>query len=78
MKRSTEAIARFIERKPWWLVIVAIVLATAVIPGITMLKTETGFNALVSSATVLLPSITAGYMPRVNWGRGPRALLSYL
>ena len=49
MKRLSEAIARFIERRPWWLVIVAIVLAAAAIPGITMLETETGFNALVSS-----------------------------
>ena len=49
MKRLSEALARFIERRPWWLVIVAIVLAAATVPGITMLKTETGFNALVSS-----------------------------
>jgi len=49
VKRLSEAIARFIERRPWWLVIVAIVLAAAAIPGITMLETETGFNALVSS-----------------------------
>jgi len=49
MKRLSEAIARFIERRPWWLVIVAIVLAAAAVPGITMLETETGFDALVSS-----------------------------
>jgi len=49
VKRLSEALARFIERRPWWLVIVAIVLAAATVPGITMLKTETGFNALVSS-----------------------------
>ncbi len=49
MKRLSESIARFIERRPWWLVIFAIVLIVAAAPGITMLKTETGFNALVSS-----------------------------
>ena len=49
MKRLSEALARFVERRPWWLIIVAIVLTAATVPGITMLKTETGFNALVSS-----------------------------
>jgi len=48
VKRLSEALARFIERRPWWLIIVAIVLAAASVPGTTMLKTETGFNALVS------------------------------
>ena len=49
MKRLSESIARFIEHRPWWLIIVAIVLAVAAVPGITMLETETGFDALVSS-----------------------------
>ena len=49
MKRLSGAIARFIESRPWWLVVVAIVLAAAAVPGITMLETETGFDALVSS-----------------------------
>ena len=49
MKRLSEALARFVEHRPWWLIIVAIVLTAAAVPGITMLKTETGFNALVSS-----------------------------
>jgi FtsZ-binding cell division protein ZapB len=48
VKRLSESIARFIERRPWWFVIFAIVLIVAAAPGITMLKTETGFNALVS------------------------------
>lgn len=51
MKRLSEALARFIERRPWWLVIVAAVLAAAAVPGITMLKMETGFSALVSSGS---------------------------
>ena len=49
MKRLSQALARFIERRPWWLIIVVLVLAAATAPGITMLKTETGFDALVSS-----------------------------
>jgi len=49
VKRLSEALARFVEHRPWWLIIVAIVLTAAAVPGITMLKTETGFNALVSS-----------------------------
>ncbi|MBA7485633.1 hypothetical protein ES707_21182 [subsurface metagenome] len=51
MKRLSEALARFIEHRPWWLVIVATVLAAAAVPGITMLKMETGFSALVSSGS---------------------------
>ena len=48
MQRLSKALARFIERRPWWFIIVAIVLTAAAVPGITMLKTESGFNALVS------------------------------
>jgi hypothetical protein len=48
MQGLSKALARFIERRPWWFIIVAIVLTAAAVPGITMLKTETGFNALVS------------------------------
>jgi hydrophobe/amphiphile efflux-3 (HAE3) family protein len=53
MKRLSEALARFIERRPWWLVAATLVLAAAAIPGITMLKTETGFNTLVSPGSSL-------------------------
>jgi len=53
MKRLPEALARFIERRPWWLVVAAVVLAAAAVPGITMLKTETGFNTLVSPGSSL-------------------------
>jgi predicted RND superfamily exporter protein len=48
VKRLSKALARFIERRPWWIVILAIVLVAIAVPGITMLRTETGFNALVS------------------------------
>ncbi len=49
MKRLAEALARFIQHRPWWFIIVAVVLLAAAIPGITMLDTETGFDALISS-----------------------------
>jgi hydrophobe/amphiphile efflux-3 (HAE3) family protein len=51
VKRISEAVARFIEHRPWWVVIVAILLAGAIVPGVTILKTETGFSALVSSSS---------------------------
>jgi len=53
MKRPSEILARFIERRPWWLIAVTVVLAAASVPGITMLKTETGFDTLVSSSSSL-------------------------
>jgi hydrophobe/amphiphile efflux-3 (HAE3) family protein len=49
VSRFPEALARFIKRRPWWLVIAAVVLAMALAPGVTMLKSETGFDSLVSS-----------------------------
>ncbi len=49
MKRLSQALARFIERRPWWFIIIAILLSVAAVPGVTMLETETGFEAFVSS-----------------------------
>ncbi len=49
MKRFSEALARFIERRPWWLLIVALVLMGVAAPGVTLLEPETGFDAFVSS-----------------------------
>ena len=49
MKRLSQALARFIERRPWWFIIIAVLLSVAAVPGVTMLETETGFEALVSS-----------------------------
>jgi hydrophobe/amphiphile efflux-3 (HAE3) family protein len=48
VKRVSEALARFIQRHPWWFIIIAVLLSVAAVPGITLLKTDTGFNALVS------------------------------
>jgi hydrophobe/amphiphile efflux-3 (HAE3) family protein len=48
VRRLSQALARFIERRPWFFIIIAVLLSAAAVPGITMLKTETGFAALVS------------------------------
>jgi hydrophobe/amphiphile efflux-3 (HAE3) family protein len=48
VKQLPKALARFIERRPWWFITIAILLSVAVVPGITMLETETGFAAFVS------------------------------
>ncbi|MCK4369027.1 MAG: hypothetical protein KAV68_05110, partial [Dehalococcoidales bacterium] len=48
MKRLSEVLARFITRRPWWLLLIILLISGAAAPGITMLKSETGFDALVS------------------------------
>ena len=49
MKRLSQALARFIQRRPWLFIIIAIILSAGAIPGVFMLETETGFEAFVSS-----------------------------
>ena len=51
MKRLPELLARFIARRPWWIIVGAAVLVAAMVPGISMLEIETGFDALVSSSS---------------------------
>jgi len=51
MKRITEALARFVLRRSWWLLLTVLLLSGAVIPGATMLNSETGFDALVSPSS---------------------------
>jgi len=53
MKRFSVALARFIGRWPWLIIAVALLLSAAAVPGITMLKTETGFDALVSPESAI-------------------------
>ena len=48
MTRISQALARFIERRPWLFIIIAVLISAAAVPGLTMLETETGFSALVS------------------------------
>jgi predicted RND superfamily exporter protein len=51
VKRLPEVLARFIEKRPWWFVVLAVVLVAAIAPGVSMLATDTGFDALVSSGS---------------------------
>jgi hydrophobe/amphiphile efflux-3 (HAE3) family protein len=48
MKRITETLARFILRRSWWLLLAVLLLCGAAIPGATMLKSQSGFDAFVS------------------------------
>jgi len=48
VKRLSRALARFTGRWPWLILAVAILLSVAAIPGITLLRTDTGFDSLVS------------------------------
>ncbi len=49
MKRLSEALARFIERWPWLIIVVAITLSMAAVPGVLLLESETGFDAFLSA-----------------------------
>jgi hydrophobe/amphiphile efflux-3 (HAE3) family protein len=53
MKRIIEALARFVIRRSWWLMLLVLLLSAAAVPGVTMLKSDTGFNALVSPRSEL-------------------------
>ncbi|MBN2074741.1 MAG: RND family transporter [Dehalococcoidales bacterium] len=48
MSKISEKFARFIERHPFWFIIIAVIITAAAVPGLTLLETETGFSALVS------------------------------
>ncbi len=48
MKRFSEALARFIERRPWWILLIVLAISGAAAPGVTLLEPETGFDAFVS------------------------------
>jgi predicted RND superfamily exporter protein len=50
-KRVPERLAIFIRRRPWWLIAVIAVLSAALAPGIALVKTESGFNGLISSGS---------------------------
>ncbi len=48
MRRIAEVLARFVVRRSWLFIVIAVALSAAAVPGITMLETDTGFDALVS------------------------------
>jgi len=53
VKRFSKAIARFIERRPWWILIIIALLSGAAAPGVTLLESSTGFESLVSPSSDL-------------------------
>lgn len=60
MRGLAERLARFIEKRPWWFVIAAVVLSIAAIPGVVMMRTESGMDMMVSSDSKIF-SDTARY-----------------
>jgi len=48
MKKISGALARLIQRHPWWFIIVFILLSAAAVPGVFMLETNTGFDSFIS------------------------------
>jgi len=53
VRRVSEALARFIPGRSWWVIGIAVMLTGAAIPGISMLQTETGFNAMIPAGSEL-------------------------
>jgi len=53
MKRISEVLARFVLRRSWCLLLAVLLLCGAAVPGATMLKPDTGFDALVSSSSTI-------------------------
>jgi hydrophobe/amphiphile efflux-3 (HAE3) family protein len=48
MKKISGALARFIQRHPWWFIGAFILISAAAVPGIFMLEADTGFGSMVS------------------------------
>jgi len=53
MRNISEKIVRFIQRNHVWFVVAAILISAAAVPGITMLKMETGFSALIADDDII-------------------------
>ena len=48
MKRISNAIGRFIQRWPWLIIVVVIIISSAAVPGVTLLKIDTGYSSFIS------------------------------
>jgi hydrophobe/amphiphile efflux-3 (HAE3) family protein len=48
MRKIAEVLARFVVRRSWLFIVLAVALSAAAVPGITSLETDTGFDALVA------------------------------
>jgi hydrophobe/amphiphile efflux-3 (HAE3) family protein len=53
VEKFSKAIARFIERRPWWILLLVVLLSGAAAPGLTLLESSTGFESLVSPSSDL-------------------------
>jgi len=51
MRKFTEFLARFVEKRPWAILLIVIILSGAAIPGLMSLKTGSGMNTLISADT---------------------------
>jgi hydrophobe/amphiphile efflux-3 (HAE3) family protein len=49
LKRIPEIVARFVQGRPWLFIGIIIAISIAAVPGITMLKTDSGYESMVSS-----------------------------
>lgn len=48
MRKIPESLTKFVEKMPWWVISIIIILSLAVIPGILLLTTDSSVNTLVS------------------------------
>jgi len=48
MKLLAQKLAKLIEKRPWWFVVLAVVLSGAAVPGVVMMRTEGGMDTMVS------------------------------
>ena len=48
MKKIPASLTNFVEKMPWWVIAIIIVLSAAAIPGILLLETDSSLNTLVS------------------------------
>ena len=53
MQGLPRTLAKFIERRSIWLILSALVISAALAPGITLLKTETGFDTMLSPGSAI-------------------------
>ncbi len=60
MRKIAETLVRFVVRRSWLFIVLAVALSAAAVPGITSLKTDTGFDALVSPQSAIAQA-TARY-----------------
>ena len=48
VKRFSELMGRFVARRPWLLITLAVVISASLAPGVALLETESGYDTLIS------------------------------